>query len=287
MAISEIKGFHVLKLRLPESEGAHYVYFRKHEVKPGQTPAALNLLGRLMFLFNVPVESNLHTVKKYFQQVAIGATVENYIPSLLTDCEEDFFVDLTRLTSDLQYQADPVREVALKLPKLCGIVTFIDKAALQLAFNNLKKLAVDAKATNWPVEPLGALYLRKKYRQQIYDTGELSESVSSALADFNRAEQESKEELQRSTQLVDEDGFTLVVGSHRKTKAGILGKQKFAQTEGSERALKKLKKKEKEDFYRFQLREKKKAEMNDLLQKFKHDQERVQQMRERKRFRPY
>ncbi|SGZ53928.1 CIC11C00000002258 [Sungouiella intermedia] len=288
MAPTEIKGFHVLKVRLPESNGSHYVYFRKHEVKPGQTPAALNLSGRLMFLFNIPIETDFATLKKYFQQVAIGATMEGYIPSALTDSEEDAYVDLTKLTSDLEYLSDAnVMEVALKLPKLCGIVTFVDKAALQLAFNSLKKLSGDSKSTNWPLQTLGTTFLRNKYREQIYDTKEFSDSVAAALADFNRAEQESKEELQKLTQIVDEDGFTLVVGSHRKTKAGILGKQKFAATVESEKAAKKMKKKEKEDFYRFQLREKKKAEMNDLLRKFKHDQERVRIMKEKKRFRPY
>lgn len=288
MAPTEIKGFHVLKVRLPESNGSHYVYFRKHEVKPGQAPPALNLSGRLMFLFNVPVETNFPTLKKYFQQVAIGATIESYIPSALTDSEEDVYVDLSKLTSDLEYLSDAhLTEVALKLPKLCGIVTFIDKSALQLAFNSLKKLSGDSKSSNWPVPTLGTSFLRNKYKQQIYDTKQLSDAVAASLADFNRAEQESKEELQRQTQIVDEDGFTLVVGSHRKTKAGIMGKQKFAATVESERAVKKMKKKEKEDFYRFQLREKKKAEMNDLLRKFKHDQERVRLMKEKKRFRPY
>lgn len=56
----------------------------------------------------------------------------------------------------------------------------------------------------------------------------LSDAVSQALVDFDRAEQESRDNLQQQTQLVDEDGFTLVVGSHRKTKAGIMGKQKLA-----------------------------------------------------------
>lgn len=287
MAITELKGFHVLKVRLPESKGSHYVYFRKHEVKAPQNLSALNISGRLMFLFNLPIETTLATAKKYFQQVAIGATVEGYIPSALTDCDEDIYVDLTKLTSDLEYLEDSVSEVAQKLPKHCGIVTFVDKAALQLAFNSLKKLSAGEKSTNWPVQTLGSAFLLSKYKEKIYDTRQLSESVASALADFNRAEQESKAELQRQTQIVDEDGFTLVVGSHRKTKAGIMGKQKLAATVDSERASKKLKKKEKEDFYRFQLREKKKAEMNDLLRKFKHDQERVRIMKEKKRFRPY
>ena len=93
--------------------------------------------------------------------------------------------------------------------------------------------------------------------------------------------------MQKQTEIVDEDGFTLVVGSHTKTKAGMLGKQKLLQAKEQERSKKKLKRKEKDDFYRFQLREKKKAEMNDLLHKFKQDQERVKVMKERKRFRPY
>lgn len=284
MAVTEIKGFQVLQVRLPESSGVHCVYFRKHESK---TPN-MNIQGRLMFFFNVPIETNLATLRKYFQQVAIGATVESYIGSFVTDSEEDLYIDLTKLTSDLEYEGEAaIKEVALKLPKNCGVVTFVDKASFQLAFNSLKKLSGDSKSTNWPMPTLGSAFLLNKYKDSILDPTALSASVAAALADFNRAEQESMEELKKRTEIVDEDGFTLVVGSHRKTKAGILGKQKLAATVGLEKAQSKLKKKEKEDFYRFQLRERKKAEMNDLLSKFKQDQERVKLMKEKKRFRPY
>ncbi|PSK40743.1 hypothetical protein C7M61_000395 [Candidozyma pseudohaemuli] len=286
MPVTEIKGFQVLPLRLPDSSGKLYLYFRKHEVK-GNAVAQL-LSGRSLFVFNLPIQTTHQVVKKYFQQVAIGATVESFIPSILTDLQEDFYVDLTKLTSDLEFDnEDPTKEIAEKLPKNCAIITFIDKSSFQLAFNALKKLSNDAKTTNWPVPSLGSAFLQKKYQKQILDAGKLSVAVATALADFNRAEQELMEDLKRSTEVVDEDGFTLVVGSHRKTKAGIMGKQKLASTVGLEKANKKLKKKEKEDFYRFQLREKKKSEMNDLLQKFKQDQERIKAMKEKKRFRPY
>lgn len=109
----------------------------------------------------------------------------------------------------------------------------------------------------------------EKFQAQILDPEQLSNEVSQALVEFDRAEKESMESLQKQTQLVDEDGFTLVVGSHRKTKAGILGKQKLAATVELDKANSKLKKKEKEDFYRYQLRQKKKDEMTELLHKFK------------------
>ena len=67
-----------------------------------------------------------------------------------------------------------------------------------------------------------------------------------------------------------------------------MGQQQLATNKAvSEQAQAKMKKKEKQDFYRFQLRERKKEEMNELLRKFKSDQEKVKTMRDKKRFRPY
>ena len=50
---------------------------------------------------------------------------------------------------------------------------------------------------------------------------------------------------------------------------------------------KKKKSKEKKDFYRFQIREQKKQEMNSLLKRFKEDQDKIKDLKEKKRFKPY
>ncbi|GME97750.1 unnamed protein product [[Candida] boidinii] len=112
------------------------------------------------------------------------------------------------------------------------------------------------------------------------------ESAESVL-EFARKEQEAKDEIDNMKTITDEDGFTMVVGSHRKTKTGIMGSLKKTNEIEKEKAVKKMKRKEKQDFYRFQIREKKKQEMNHLLAKFKEDQERVKEMKEKRRFRPY
>lgn len=284
MTVTEIKGFQVLPLVLQGTNSTHYVYFKKHDMKSSDS-TSLNTL----FIFNLPICTDISIIKKFFQSVAIGATVESYTSSILTDYPEDIWVDLTKLTSDLDIepQNNTVGEAKAKLPKNCGLVTFIDKPAFQLAFNNLKKLSTTSKTSEWPINTYGSSYFLKKYKSQILDPEQLSNSVSESLVEFDRAEKESIEDLQRQTQLVDEDGFTLVVGSHRKTKASIMGKQKLAATVELEKATGKMKKKEKEDFYRFQLRQRKKDEMNDLLRKFKLDQEKVRLMKEKKRFKPY
>ncbi|ODV78371.1 ribosomal RNA processing protein 7 [Suhomyces tanzawaensis NRRL Y-17324] len=285
----DIKGFTVLPIviggdKAPEAP-THYIYVKKHDSK-GSTD------NRSLFICNVPIETEISAVRKYFQETAIGATVEEFVPSLLTDYPEDIWVNLTKLTSDLEVNPEMAHleeSGASKLPKNCGIVTFVDKSACQLAYSALKKLASSEKTSQWPA-PLStsaSVHYATKYRNQILDTAQLSLAVAQSLVDFEKAEQESYEALQQQTQLVDEDGFTLVVGSHRKTKAGVLGKQQLTNSAELAKAQAKMKKKEKEDFYRFQLRQRKKEEMNDLLQKFKADQDKVRVMREKKRFRPY
>lgn len=281
--VLEIKGFHVLPVVFPGAANKHkphYVYFKKHEGSASD--------GRSLFLFNVPIETEVAILKRVFQTVALGATVEAYLESRLTDSLEDVWLDLTQLTSGIDVAVDADDEQRAKLPRNCGIVRFVDKLAFLLAFSLLKKLSASQKAVSWPLDgPLGPHFLVDKYRKRFLDPAQLSDSVSQALVDFDNAERESMEQLQQQALLVDEDGFTMVVGSHRKTKAGILGRQKLAATVEVTKAQNKMKKKEKEDFYRFQLREKKKQEMNELLSKFKQDQERVRLMKEKKRFRPY
>ncbi|CUM63653.1 uncharacterized protein PRCAT00001236001 [Priceomyces carsonii] len=287
MAIKGIRGFEVLPVKLAECESLHYLFFKKHDVRSSEKNESSG--GRSIFFFNLPVCTTATVMKKFFQEIAIGSTIESFTPSFLSDCEEDLWLDLGRLTTGLDLQQhDNSHELRLKIPKNCGIVTFVDKSAFLLALNSLKKLASASMQANWPLEgPFGLIFYLKKYQAQVLDNALLAQSVSDALESFDNAERDSYDQLQQQAQVVDEDGFTLVVGSHRKTKAGIMGKQKLAATVEVTRAADKLKKKEKADFYRFQLRERKKEEMNDLLKKFKEDQERVRLMKEKKRFRPY
>ncbi|KAG7195495.1 Ribosomal RNA-processing protein 7 [Scheffersomyces spartinae] len=281
MVSTEIKGFHILPVKFSGSSADHYIFFRKHETREQKNTS------RAIFFFNLPICTTGAVVKKYLQQVALGATMELFTASILTECPEDVWLDMTRLTSDLELNGLKDEGGGSKLPRNCGIVTFIDKAAFQLAFTALKALSSLANVTEWPLNDLGSKFFRSCLKKQILDPVELAQTIAQSVVDFDRAEAESIEQLQNQTQLVDEDGFTMVVGTHRKTKAGILGKQKLAASVEVEKAKDKLKKKEKDDFYRFQLRQKKKDEMNDLLMKFRQDQEKVRLMKEKKRFRPY
>lgn len=117
--------------------------------------------------------------------------------------------------------------------------------------------------------------------------------VDTAMELFQDEEMQRKRALDESRNVPDEDGFVTVTRKGRKTNQDAKG--------GSVLALKKedaesLKPKEHGlvDFYRFQQRERKRngnlltyVELADLRRKFEQDKEKIQQMKESRKFKPY
>ncbi|KAF5095526.1 hypothetical protein D0Z00_003101 [Geotrichum galactomycetum] len=111
------------------------------------------------------------------------------------------------------------------------------------------------------------------------------------MLNFAKAEARELQNVRSLAEQVDEDGFTLVVSSTRKSAADIRTAPKMTEDEAiqndSTTGGKKKKSKEKKDFYRFQIREQKKQEMNSLLKRFREDQDKIKELKEKKRFKPY
>lgn len=109
------------------------------------------------------------------------------------------------------------------------------------------------------------------------------------MALFEQREQQAQEEVQSS--IVDEDGFTLVVGKNTKSlnsiRKKIFNRNPLLKHEKPKKMPNMVDKKAKKDFYRFQVRERKKQEINELLAKFKQDQEKIKEMKSKRRFNPY
>lgn len=292
--VQEIKGFTVLPLLLPptpvqektfKSKTYQYIYAKKHSVN-SKDAEVVEVADRSLFTINLPINTTLATLRSFFGKIATGAIIEKF--EFNDDVNNAFKIDLTKLTSEIEQDEENNSSTPL-LPLGCGLITFVDKDALSLAFNSIKKLSKGSKLVKWEFEQEfgGINYFDTLYGQDFLSSSSLSEQVAEDMLYFNQKEEESLNELQEMKEIVDEDGFTLVVGSHRKTKNGVLGKFKGQQNYELLKLSGRMKKKEKQDFYRFQIREKKKQEMNELLNKFKEDQEKIKVMKERRRFKPY
>lgn len=270
--MSEIKGFLVLPVTLPATkfceETVHYIYIKKHQSNN-------ELSDRSLFLINPPLDSSLSKFKSLFQKISPNSIIENFFNN---DENLDYDINLSNLTSDLY------EESSLKLPNKTCLITFLDKSGLNLAYNNIKK----CKSIEWPKnEKISSIKMFDLYNANRLNTDEYSTFINQEINAFESRESNSINELKHMKDIVDKDGFTLVVGKSRKTKKGIFGKIDSLTKKSEIKEQSKMKVKEKKDFYRFQVRENKKNEMNELLKKFREDQEKIKILKEKKRFRPY
>lgn len=293
---SPIKGFMPLPITLPAAanlpESTHLCYIKPHMSRDPNEQADTT---RSLFLINPLPLWTLDNVKKLFRQINTASHIEKIlvreavdlsrVSSLGSGVNYDLHINLSKLTNE-EY-GDELDENE-KLPFGSSVITFLDRDGLELFLSSVKKIK---KTIKWDISDSTAETGSAKYTQipnLVLDRKSLEKQVAQSLIDFQNREKKAEEEVQNMREIVDEDGFTLVVGSQKKTKSEILGSMKtLADLEKDSAHVKKMKKKEKKDFYRFQIRERKKQEMNQLLSKFKEDQERVKLMKQRRRFKPY
>lgn len=283
--MSEIKGFKVVPVTVPEranmAANVHQMFIKPHtthEIGIDET--------RSLFVFNTPPLANLEGMRKLFKQVHASAIIEgfyqreNYNPTGSPDW--DTFISLSKL-SNKEFGQDLPREG--KLPVGTCVVEFIDKDSLELVISVLTK----KKLPKLQWEPISVTGIQRyNGSSKVCDDETLEEEVAQSLVEFQERENEALEEVDQLRDLVDEDGFTLVVGKQSKTKSEVLGVSKsIDDLHNADELKEKSAAKHKMDFYRFQVRERKKQEMSELLAKFKDDQEKVKIMKQKRKFRPY
>ncbi len=126
------------------------------------------------------------------------------------------------------------------------------------------------------VPPLGSVWLKAHNRLSYADKEALQASVDAFSALFARREQEAAEIAKRLRHEPDEDGFVTVTRGGRAAPAS-----RNEAEEAKRKMLEKQDKKKEEltNFYRFQLRERKKEEQADLLKRFDDDRRKLEAMR--------
>jgi ribosomal RNA-processing protein 7 len=117
------------------------------------------------------------------------------------------------------------------------------------------------------------------------DIDSLKEKVDEAMELFENQEMEKKMQ-ERNRNLIDDDGFILVTKSKRKSHVDGSGTAIHAISKDD---AEKPKPKEKGlvDFYRFQMREKKRNELAELRKKFEQDKKKIVLMKQQRRFKPF
>ncbi|CAL9731597.1 ribosomal RNA-processing protein 7 [Monosporozyma unispora] len=287
-------GFLVIPFKLPEhpvlskhengkSVPCHYMFMKKHQSKQEEE-------SNCIFLVNIPLLTNVESMKTVIKEICDKYDEVSYVEDLLYNDEFGLNdVNLSSLTSDLMSVPNDSSETRFT-PRNTALLKFVDQSSVNNCWNALVKysnIKDSSKFVNWNYSAPSFSTFINFYKP--IDLEYLKDDVHSHLAIFEQREQEAQEEVQGS--IVDEDGFTMVVGKNTKNlnsiRKKILKKNPLTKHEAKTKPVTMADKKAKKDFYRFQVRERKKQEINQLLNKFKEDQERIKVMKAKKKFNPY
>lgn len=295
---TQVQDFLVLPLCMPAlpsfpKEATHYLYLRANapRVPTEDTP-------RELFLVNIPVDATESHLWSIFAKQLGGVRVEDVefestrfgkgIKAPVIRPEAKKGKKRKRSEEDVVSDGEEVGllpetwDRRLHRSGATAVVRFVDRTSAELALREVRRAVKSGRGIRWPtdasiqVPPLGSARYLSHHKLRYPDHDTLQSSVDAYMAAFTAVENERARQLARQRSVPDEDGFITVTRGGRNAPASE------GQTKAKEEELKKRdKNRVKDDFYRFQLREKKKEQAKSLVQGFEEDKRRVEEIRRR------
>ncbi|KAI3325843.1 ribosomal RNA-processing protein 7-domain-containing protein [Xylariaceae sp. AK1471] len=282
----------------------HYVYLRRNAPKIATADDS-----RSLYLANVPTDSTEAHFRALFSSLVGAGRFESIVfeqdKKTVKFSHEPAQAERLakhhkkrkREDEELQSRKD---EAAAELPDSwtrelhrsgsSAVALLADEKSVDLVLKAVKKLKKSKKYPVWGegvktnVPLLGSQWLKTHNKLSYPGNDAVQAVVDAYFTVFSRKEEEAIQLAKRLRNEPDEDGFVMVTRGGRSAPA-----RRDEAEEAKQKMLDKQQKKkdETQDFYRFQLRERKKAEHMELLKKFDEDRKKVQAMREKRgHFRP-
>ena len=303
--MSKLEGYTILPLILPPTTAypkpaTHTLYLRQHEPKiPTDTDT------RSLFLVNVPIDSTFAHFRAIFTSLVGAGKFE----SITFDYEKakaeptSHALDVIQTKGNKRKRSDE-ENLDTSLPQIwnrqlgtsggSAVVLLVDEKSVENTLKAVRKLhKSSSKSSKWPVwgervgdkvAALGTARYLSHQKLRYPDEATLQSSIDAFMSSWNSAEEEKARLSKRQRNVPDEDGFVTV------TRGGRTGPARKEDAEEKRRELEEKEQKKREemgDFYRFQMRERRKLEQGELVKRFEEDKRRVETMKEKRgRFRP-
>ncbi|KAG9205453.1 Ribosomal RNA-processing protein 7 [Epicoccum nigrum] len=313
-APSIVADFTILPLTLPTLSGLpashestqHYLYIKPHE------PSAYTATAeRSLFVANVPIDASESNIRALFAEQLGGARVESVdfdasVPARplhkrwKQEKRGDDEIEAgqrgkKRKRNDAEVVAEGVVEDEdSALPALwasevrrsgsAAVVVFVDKRSARGALKEIQAAVKSGRAVQWKAGSGLGVERYKSHLALVHPSASaLQSSINAYLTQFNALETQRARLLKHARTVPDEDGFITVA------RGGRAGPARIEEAEKKKAELEERRKNNgvKDDFYRFQNREKRKEAEINLRKRFEEDRRRVARMRERRgRVRP-
>ncbi|ROT37747.1 meiotic recombination protein DMC1 [Sodiomyces alkalinus F11] len=303
------EGFSILPIQMPPAPSFPTPAVHEVRIRRNVTKIPTDIDGRSLFLKNVPADSTEAHFRGLFASLIGPGRFESI--AFEDDRKRKLGTDPAQATKvanfgkkrkrDEKEAEDHAREEeAALLPEIwtrrirksgsSAIVVMADEKSVDLA---LKAIARARKTTKYPVwgagvpgeaPGLGAAWMTSHLQVSRCDKTGTQKAVHAFFTVFNRKEKEAAEMAKRLRNEPDEDGFVTVTRGGRTAPAtrneAEVARQKMLEKESR-------KKESMKDFYRFQLRERRKEEQAALMRRFDEDRKKVFTMKEKRaKFRP-
>ncbi|KAL6859696.1 ribosomal RNA-processing protein 7 domain-containing protein [Trichoderma novae-zelandiae] len=300
--------FAVLPILMPPVPSFHETAVHEVRIRRNAPKIPTANDSRSLFLKNIPADST----EPHFRAVFTFLVGAGRFESIAFEGDEKAAVAIDparaikaaglarkRKRGDVE-EEEKAEEEAARLPDIwtrqlhrsssTAIVLLADEKSVQLVLKAIAKLEKTMKYPIWgqhlvgDVPPLGAPWIASHLRLSRADKAEIQKATHAFFNVFNRKEKEAAELSKRLRNEPDEDGFVTVTRGGKAAPAN-----QFEAEEARQKMIEKAAKKKSEmtDFYRFQLRERRKQEQAQLLRRFEEDKRKVSAMREKRgKFKP-
>lgn len=303
--MSKIGDYSVLLLTIPPTpayphSASHTIYLRPHAPKiPTESDS------RSLFLVNVPVDSTAVHLREVFTSLIGAGRVEDVTFEHDKKAAPGNEITLVGAQKNKKRKrgAEGVETEATELPQIwdrqlrrsgsTAVVVLVDEKSVTGTLKAVRKLHKSGKEKNWPVwgkdtdhkvPALGSARYLTHHKLRYPDASTLQRNVDAYMTAFNAAEEDKARENKRQRNVPDEDGFVTV---SRGGRVGPARREEAERVRVEMEEKEKRKREERGDFYRFQMREKRKEEAGQLVKRFEEDRKRVEGMRERRgKFKP-
>lgn len=307
MSSSSFTDYTILNIIIPPIESypeqcVHTMYLRPHQSKiPSENDS------RSLFIVNVPIDST----SSHFRAIIgtlIGpgrfqsASFENekrLVDSKknLSSTTENIGKKRKRVTeleqSQIEQDLPEIWDRKLSKSGSSAVLLLVDEKSVAKVLKAAKKQQKRKNIMkNWPVwgdntsstppiPSLGSARYLSHHKIRFHDPYQIQSHIDTFMIEYNARQKLRRELDKKSRNEPDADGFITVtrggrIGPARKE----IAEEKSAQLE--ERERKKREEMQKAGFYRFQGREKRKAETEEMVRKFKEDKKKIQALRDKR-----
>ncbi|KAL3422594.1 meiotic recombination protein DMC1 [Phlyctema vagabunda] len=300
-----IGEYAVLPITLPPTASypetaTHHVYVRPHAPRiPTEDDE------RSLFLVNVPVDSTPAHFRCVFSELVGAGRFESisFESEKKTNAPSDALVTtiLQGGKKRKRGEAQNVQEINTDLPEVwdrtlhksggTAVVVLADAKCVEAVLKAIRKVHRSGIYPVWgegvsssKVPKLGSARYSAHQKLRYPPKSEIQASVDAYMTLFAAKEEEAAQLAKRQRNVPDEDGFVTV------SRGGRTGPARREEAEMKRKEMEEKEQKKKQemgDFYRFQMREKRKEEQGELVKRFEEDRRRVEVMKEkRSNFRP-